>query len=145
MSVLSLTLLVLAPLTGNVPDPPPVRPELVCRATLEGSALVTTFQHPSGYRVEGIWTLLAVRQQNFDRPTEMLAELMLEHMIESDAVGGRRAAISVALRFRVETEATNQFEALRQAIGAWCGTVLHASELGLHLNRLGPEKPWWLI
>jgi hypothetical protein len=136
MSQITHVLALLVPILGLSQSPAHARPEMVCRGTLEGSALITTFQHPNGYRVDGIWTLLVVRPHGPERPRDMFAELLLDTMLEYDARSGRRASIPLAVRLRMDANGADGVEVLRRAVGAWCGTVLRASEEGVYLGRL---------
>lgn len=143
MSHLALALALLAPLSGISPRVAQAHFDPVCRATLLGRDLITTFQLANGYRVEGRWTLLAMvaRTVSGER-SEHQADLQLEKLVETDPASGRWTAVPLALQFRLQVEAADQVEVLQHAIGAWCGSLQRAHEAGVHFTALLRTVSW---
>jgi hypothetical protein len=137
MSHLALALALLAPLLGARPHLANTALHPVCRATLVGRELVTTFQLANGYRVEGRWTLLAMAPRTVgEGVSEHQADLQLEKLVETDPVGGRWTVMPLALQFRLRVAAADQVDVLKHAIGAWCWSLQRADEAGVHFRVL---------
>jgi hypothetical protein len=111
----------------------------VCSADQTGALLVTTIEYRDGYRVDAPWRVTS--EGKFRKGGARLTAA-LDHIIETDALTGKRQIISLPGVVELTFKGENQRQLLREAAEVWCATVGKAmAERSTHrLNRVAQNR-----
>lgn len=114
--------------TGQDPDPN-------CSGTLAGKHFTTIYELPTGYHLEGLWTL-----RFNERPTSapmgaVGIHVVLTTLFESDSLPAMQREIPLAVPWQVETVGRDAGDAVKQVIDLWCTAVLRARSHGMRFGR----------
>lgn len=113
-----------------------------CRAELKGSRLTTTIEFNTGYRLEAPWKV--VSSQHLEAPGNLksiVADLLLEDLVETDAFTGRQLGTRLAEPIRLRLQAPSEPEIVFQAAQAWCTTVVQARRASTALDHPSVGRP----
>jgi hypothetical protein len=117
-SVIAATILVIACAAAS--DGQTTRSEPVCRADQNGARLITTIEYRDGYRVDAPWR---VTSEGKFRTGGSRLTAALDHIIETDALTGKRQVISLPGAVEMTFKGVNREQLLREAAEVWCATV----------------------
>lgn len=120
--------LLIAVLFPAAPKSPPAG-DPACHAELKGQWLTTTIEFTDGYRLQAPWKVLS--SQRLDTRGSMqsiVADLLLENLIEGDVITGEQQATPLMQPIRLRLEAQTEPELVLQAAQTWCVTVIQAQQ-----------------
>jgi hypothetical protein len=136
-SVIATTILVTAWAAASNAQTPHNRP--VCRADQSGARLITTIEYRDGYRVDAPWRVTS--EGKFRKGGSRLT-VALDHIIETDALTGKRQVISLPGVVEMTFKGSNREQLLREAADVWCATVgkAMAERSTRSLNRVAHNR-----
>jgi hypothetical protein len=134
-----ITATVLMAMSAATSNAQTTRNQPVCRADQSGARLVTTIEYRDGYRVDAPWRVTS--EGKFRKGGSRLTAA-LDHIIEIDAVTGKRQVISLPGVVEMTFKGANRQQLLREAAEVWCATVgkAMAQRSAGSLNRVAHNR-----
>lgn len=93
-----------------------------CKAIRQGETIVTRFEHPDGYSVEGPWRVTARKQVSHSAAVTAV----LDHIVETAAPAAPPTSTPLPNVVEMTFEGPTLDDVLLSAANLWCVTVLQA-------------------
>lgn len=119
-----------------------VTDEPSCRAELKGGRLTTSIEFTNGYRLDAPWKVLGSQHlEARGNLKSIVADLLLEALIETDALTGKQLSTTLAEPIRLRLQAPTEPDIVFQAAQTWCTSVIQARQRSTALEGPAPPKP----